>query len=175
MNKVVLIAVLMILVGCNDGVEDAIRDMNTTNVVENNFTAKIDNDFTADIDNNVTIVIAPRETGAYGEGTFNNPYLMMNANYKLSSGTQYFITPAIHNANCTIRVRTKVVVSGLNVEGSDLLPIDVRFLAQDTFEFDANESDYVSMELYVNDTGYLTMIGQGCLDEPRLFDMDYSE
>ena len=73
------------------------------------------------------------------------------------------------NSNCTVRVRTRIRVTNIYAESSELLPIEVRSLTTNVFEFDINDT-WASLTFFAEEDGYITMIGD-CLDSPKLYNL----
>lgn len=182
MKKVLITAVAALLVGCGGSNTDTNTTVTETNVTKEtntttqlqdiNITNKIDNNITNDIDNNVTVQvdvnITALSSGYYGDGTFINPFVMMNANYQVEKGEEWFMTPSL-STNCTIRVRTRVYITNISAESSELLPIPIKTVTSSVFEFDVNDS-WATLSFAPHEDGYITMVGE-CLDTPKLYNL----
>lgn len=170
-----LVALMMLMfTGCGSNTTKEVIEIVNIDTVEMNETINIEDNEVINVDINdsetinvdVNITISAKESGAYGEGTFDNPLLMANANYKLEAGDVWFMTPSL-NVNCTIRCRTLIDIRSLYIEDAELLPIEPRAVAYNLFEFDVNSS-YATMKFEALEDGFVTIKGE-CLDEPKLY------
>lgn len=176
-----LFFISLVLAGCGgtsfntDKVADAINDQNQSQVVnidvnETNITTITEVNQTTVIDNNITVVINPSDTNYYGDGSFLTPFQMKKANYKIPQGDVWFMTPII-NANCTIRVRTRVYITNIVVEDEFFNTVPINTISPTVFSFDLNNTRYATMNIRSYASGYITTTG-ACLDEPKYFTVE---
>jgi len=181
-----LVALLFLNACGTDDIDDvarAIVDKNMTNeqvvnidVNETTIITSTEVNQTTIVDNDVNIEISALDYGVYGAGTIVNPFQMMKANYRLKADQEYwFITPSL-NHNCTIRVRALTRVNNIYIEDEFFNSINYHSVSPrpHVFEFDINSSSYANMSFITTDACVVTIIGE-CLDEPKLYNLDYSQ
>ena len=156
----------LLFIGCGGGGDaDANASAEANATVEINTTVEVNNT----VENNITIVINPTDTAYYGDGSYISPFLLMQANYEVNRGDTWFITPTL-NQNCTIRVRTTVLITDIVAESREFAVLPIRHLSSRAFEFDVNGSEWATLNFYVTSDGYITTTGE-CLDAPKIYEI----
>lgn len=151
----------------NENIAEAIKDQNLS-VVNDINTTVIPSDVNVTNIINVDVNISAIDSGYYGDGTFDLPFQMLQANFWLKEGENNFLSPYLYD-NCTVRVRTRIYITNIEAENSELLPIEIRTLTNNVFEFDINTS-WARMSFSATEDGWITMIGN-CLDKPKLYNL----